>query len=43
MEKMILLSDCQRSEMGKNGRNTVVNEFNEQIVIKTYLETIDSF
>ena len=42
MQKMILLSDFERSEMGKNGRNTVVSEFDEQIVIKTYIETIGS-
>lgn len=43
MEKMILHSDYDRNKMGKNGRNTVVNKFDEQIVINTYIDTIKSF
>ena len=41
MEKMILLSEEQRLEMGKRGRDKVINEFEEQIVIDKYIKAID--
>jgi len=40
MEKMILLSDDQRIEMGKKGREKVIREFDEKIVIEKYKEAI---
>lgn len=41
MEMMYLLSDDQRSEMGKKGRQKMIKEFNKEIVIKNYLDAID--
>jgi glycosyltransferase involved in cell wall biosynthesis len=38
MEKMILLSDEERIEMGRRGREKIVKEFDEKIVIKKYLD-----
>ncbi len=40
MEKMILLSDEVRSEMGRKGREKVMKEFDEKIVIRKYQEAI---
>jgi hypothetical protein len=40
MEKLIGLSPAARSEMGKRGRGKVEREFDEQIVIRKYLEAI---
>ncbi len=42
MEKMILLSDEARGEMGKKGREKVMKEFDEKIVIGKYKEAIAS-
>ena len=41
MENMLLLSPEMRSEMGRRGREKVEREFDEQIVIKKYLEAIE--
>ena len=41
MEVMINLSDEERLVMGKAGRNKIVNEFDEKIVINKYLKIID--
>lgn len=41
MEMMYLLSDDQRSEMGKKGRQKMIKEFDKEIVIKYYLDAID--
>ena len=41
MEKMILLTDAQRIEMGRQGRVKVINEFEEKLVIDKYIEAID--
>jgi len=40
METMINLPIEQRELMGSNGREKMINEFEEQIVIQKYLETI---
>ena len=40
MERMLSLSHDQRAEMGKQGRAKMVAQFDEQIVIKKYLEAI---
>jgi len=40
MEKLILLEQVQREEMGAKGREKVVKEFDEKIVIKKYQEAI---
>jgi glycosyltransferase involved in cell wall biosynthesis len=40
MEKMLRLTDEQRMEMGKRGREKIIKEFDKQIVIETYLKTI---
>lgn len=41
MEQMLLLSPEMRSEMGRRGREKVEREFDEQIVIRKYLEAIE--
>ena len=41
MQKMLRLTDEQRMAMGKKGREKMVREFDEQIVISKYLETIE--
>ncbi len=40
IEKMIALSDDQRKEMGRKGREKVINEFDEKLVIEKYINTI---
>ncbi len=40
MEKMILLEQAQRVEMGVKGREKVVKEFDERVVIQKYKEII---
>ena len=40
MEKMILLPEAKREEMGKYGREKAVGEFDEKIVISHYLDAI---
>jgi len=42
MRKMLKLTNEERSEMGRRGREKVVKEFDEKIVIKKYEETIAS-
>ena len=41
MEMMLNLSESERIEMGIKGRQKVVKEFDEKIVIKKYLKTIN--
>ena len=41
MEKMILLSENARIQMGEKGREKVIKEFDEKIVIEKYLEAIE--
>jgi len=41
MKKMIVLSEPQRNEMGKQARQKVIREFDKQIVINAYLEAIE--
>lgn len=40
MEKMILLEDARRVQMGRNGREKVIKEFDESIVITSYKTAI---
>lgn len=40
MEKMILLSADERSEMGKNARQKIIKEYDKQIVMNAYLKAI---
>jgi hypothetical protein len=40
MEKMMNLLPQQRIEMGKNGREKAIKEFDENIIINKYLGTI---
>ena len=40
VEKMLNLSTKQREEMGKRGREKIIKEFDEKIVIEKYLEAI---
>lgn len=40
MEMMLSLSDKQRDDMGKAGREKMIKEFDEKIVIDKYLEAI---
>jgi glycosyltransferase involved in cell wall biosynthesis len=42
MEKMLLLNNDERSKMGQRGRAKVVKEYDKLIVIKHYLEVIQS-
>lgn len=42
MEKMFLLSESQRLQMGKNSRKKMLAEFDESIVINQYVELISS-
>ena len=41
MEKMLKLSEEKRINMGKAGREKIIKEFDEKIVINKYLETIE--
>jgi len=41
MEKMLLLEDIERINMGLHGRQKIINEFDEKIVIKKYKEAIE--
>ena len=43
MEKMIQLSYNERIEMGRRGRQKILNKFDSQLVIKEYTETIEKF
>ena len=38
---MLSLSEEERIKMGKNGRKKMIREFDEQIVIKKYLNAIE--
>jgi len=40
IEKMINLSEEERNLMGKEGRKKIINDFDEKIVFKKYLESI---
>jgi glycosyltransferase involved in cell wall biosynthesis len=40
MEEMINLSEAERKTMGQKGREKVIKEFDEKIVIEKYLKTI---
>jgi glycosyltransferase involved in cell wall biosynthesis len=40
MEQILQLDDTKRKAMGKNGREKMELEFDEQIVIQKYLEAI---
>ncbi|MGH2566460.1 MAG: glycosyltransferase, partial [Ginsengibacter sp.] len=40
MEKVILLPQEERKEMGKKARQKIIKEFDKQIVIQAYLEAI---
>ncbi|MGZ8162347.1 MAG: glycosyltransferase family 4 protein [Methylobacter sp.] len=42
MEKMLLLPEAERLQMGLNGREKVLKQFDEQIVINKYLELINA-
>ncbi len=41
MEKMLNLSEEKRIKMGKAGREKIIKEFDERIVINKYLKTIE--
>lgn len=40
LERILMLSSEQRAEMGRKGREKIQREFDEQIVIRRYLEVI---
>ena len=42
MQKITLLTDNERREMGKKGREKVVKEFEETIVIDKYRKAIET-
>ena len=41
LERMLMLSSEQRAEMGRKGREKMQREFDEQIIIRRYLDVID--
>ncbi len=41
MEKMLLLTEAERLQMGLNGRDKVLKQFDEQIVINRYVSAIE--
>ena len=41
MEMMLGLSDNERIEMGKRGREKMISEFDESIVIGKYLDSLE--
>ena len=41
MEKMLLLPEAERLQMGRNGREKALKQFDEKIVINRYLELIE--
>ncbi|MEO6683779.1 MAG: glycosyltransferase family 4 protein [Ginsengibacter sp.] len=41
MEKMFLLTPCQRDEMGKQARKKIIREYDKEIVLNAYLQAID--
>lgn len=41
IENFLLLSDAQREEMGRKGREKMERDFNEQIIVKRYLEVVE--
>lgn len=41
MEMMYLLSADQRNEMGRRGREKMIKEYDKEIVIKNYMDSID--
>jgi glycosyltransferase involved in cell wall biosynthesis len=41
MEKMLLLPEAERLQMGRNGRDKVLKQFDEQIVIDRYVKAIE--
>ncbi len=43
MEKVMLLSESERKDMGFAGREKMKREFNEAIVIKKYLEVLERY
>jgi glycosyltransferase involved in cell wall biosynthesis len=43
MEQMLTLTPAQRGAMGLRGRQKMENEFDEQIVIRKYLDVLDGF
>jgi glycosyltransferase involved in cell wall biosynthesis len=43
MDKMLHLSDKERQKMGKKGRQFMVEEYNEKLVIEKYLHTVKEF
>jgi glycosyltransferase involved in cell wall biosynthesis len=42
MEKMLLLTEAKRLQMGLKGREKMLNQFDEKIVIKRYVEVIEA-
>lgn len=42
MEILLNLNDAKRNEMGAVGRNKVINEFDEDIIISQYIEVIEN-
>ena len=40
MEKMLLMTEQEKQEMGKKGREMVLNLFDQQIITKVYLDTL---
>jgi len=43
MKKMYLLSEEKRVEMGKRGREIVLEKFDEKIIINQYIEKLDEY
>ena len=43
MKKIVSLSDIELKEMGCKGREKIINEFDERIVIKKYMDEINKY
>ncbi|MEG2366321.1 MAG: glycosyltransferase family 1 protein, partial [Alistipes sp.] len=43
MEKIILMTPAQRQVMGDAGRRKMETEFDEQIIVKTYVNTLRKY
>jgi len=43
MEEMYLLDDATRNKMGENGRNKILQQFDEDLIINVYLERISCY
>ena len=41
LERMLMLSNEQRADMGRKGRERMQREFDEKIIVKRYIEVVE--